>query len=105
MGDWLAINGEAIYGTTGWAGAPAQKLPGVAFTAKGNDLYVLCTSYPTQPLAIPGVKKPAAVSMLGLNGPVKYTVKNNTVTIQPPVINAGTSPTKYAWVFKLQGAL
>lgn len=105
MGDWLAINGDAIYGTTAWAGVPAGKDASVAFTAKGKDLYVLCTKFPAQPLLIPGIKKPVSVTLLGADSGVKYTFKNNTAIVQPPVINAGTSNLKYAWVFKLQGAL
>jgi alpha-L-fucosidase len=105
MGDWLAINGDAIYGTTGWANAPDKKDPSISFTVKGNDLYVLCTKFPTAPVEIPGVKKPVSVKLLGLDGAVKYSFKNDALTVQPPAINGGNTNLKYAWVFKLEGAL
>lgn len=105
MGNWLAINGDAIYGTSQWAAAPA-KMPGdVYFTSKGNDLYILCTKYPVQPLHIPGVKRPAAVTLLGYNGTVTSSFKNNILTIQQPVLTVINSNLTFAWVFKVTGAL
>lgn len=105
MGDWLAINGDAIYGTKQWAEAPNVKQPGVYYTAKGNDLYVLYTQFPTQPLMVEGVKKATSVNLLGFSGSVKATFKNNALIIQPPLVPITNNNLKFAWVFKLAGAL
>lgn len=105
MGDWLAVNGDAIYGTTQWAAAPATKQADVYYTAKGKDLYVLCTKYPTQPLTIPGVHKPTSVSLLGFNGAVKSSFGNGAASITPPVVSITNGNIKFAYVFKLEGAL
>ena len=105
MGDWLAINGDAIYGTTTWAGAPEKKDSSVFFTAKGKDLYVFCNKFPSGAVEVPGLKKPFSVSLLGLSSTVKSSFKNGLVTIQPPTISTGNTDLKYAWVFKLEGVL
>ena len=101
MGDWLNVNGEAIYGTTSWAKADAAKLPNVYFTQKGNDLFVICTKFPENPLNIKGVKS-ANVSMLGFDGKVKAKSSGSGLKITPPPVTPATNPCNYAWVLKLE---
>src|SRR5690606_40895479 len=50
MGEWLRVNGEAIYGSTAWNDRPPTENNGVYYTRKGNDLYVLCTQWPEKEL-------------------------------------------------------
>jgi alpha-L-fucosidase len=106
MGAWLKINGEAIYGTTTWDKAPAVKQGATRFfTRKGADLYLHCTSFPTEPITIENIRKPKAVSLLGAKTNVQSSAVNGKVVINPPAARPAVESGQYAWVFKLEGVL
>jgi alpha-L-fucosidase len=102
MGDWLKVNGEAIYGTTFWDKADQAKQDHVFYTKKGNDLYVICTKFPEKPITVKGVQS-AKVSMLGFNGKVSAKSSASGLSITPPAITPASNPCNYAWVFKVEG--
>jgi len=104
IGDWLRVNGDAIYGTTIWDKADAAKQPEVFYTRKENDLYVICTKFPTKAIVVNGVKT-SNVSLLGWNGKVSAKASGDKLSITPPVVTPATNPCNYAWVFKVSGAL
>ena len=101
MGEWLRVNGEAIYGTRAWDKAPAQKDKDVFYTIKGNDLYILFTKYPVGKFSVPGIKSPTQVNLLGSQEKVKFSGNNITA----PVITPADQPCDHAWVFKVANAL
>jgi alpha-L-fucosidase len=106
MGDWLKVNGDAIYGTRKWKQAPGvTAASSVYFTTKASDLYAICARFPEQPLAVEKILKPGGVSMLGYNGKIEWTYKNGTLNITPPPITPANNPCNYAWTFKIEGAV
>ena len=105
MGDWLAVNGEAIYGTRKWDDMPAVTPDTKTyFTRKGRDLYVLCTEFPTRPFTVENIKSDQ-VTMLGFSGKINTALKGSTLTIDPPIVSPATNPCDHAWVFKISDAI
>ena len=103
IGDWLEINGEAIYDTRKWAGNEKNiNNKDIYFTQNGNDIYILCTTFPGKVITVSGIKQALKVSMLGYNYPVKFKNSNDNLTIFVPAIASSKNPSQYAWVFKIE---
>lgn len=102
IGDWLKVNGEAIYGTHPWK--RSHEGNGVWYTAKGNDLYAIYTAWPGSELVIPGVRASGPVSLLGANGPLTTRTESGSLHIQIPPIAPDQLPCRHAWVIKITGA-
>jgi alpha-L-fucosidase len=111
IGNWLKVNGEAIYGTRAFIrGKKDEKInPSVSkdlfFTRKGRDLYVICTSWPENNILLNDLRSrgDVKVSMLGTDKPVGMKSTGGNTVIIPPKL----SPDDYqpAYVFKLTNIL
>lgn len=102
MGNWLKINGDAIYGSRYWK-ENHQKEGHLAFTTKGNSLFAIALEKPVESFVIKGTKgwtktNIKSVALLGSEDEVLWQMTKEGVQITPPK-NLGKS--QYAWSFKI----
>ncbi|XP_071965748.1 alpha-L-fucosidase-like [Antedon mediterranea] len=105
LGDWMRVNGEAIYGTKPWRAQNDTLSPYVWYTSTKDAVYAIVLTWPKSgnvTIAAPRVSPNTSVQMLGYPTPLKWTVTNNHTAIILPVITPDSLPCKYAWVLKLQ---
>ncbi|HEY5914111.1 MAG TPA: alpha-L-fucosidase [Verrucomicrobiae bacterium] len=123
MADWIAIHGEAIYGTRPWLvyGEGAVKTKGghfkedfaytakdIRFTAKGRTLYATALGWPEDNrLLIRSLATPAGsgavpvkkVSLVGYRGKVKWTQTSDGLIVELPT----KRPSPYTCSLKISG--
>jgi alpha-L-fucosidase len=105
MGGWLKVNGAGIYGTRRWDKAPQYgKDSKLYFTKKDKNLYAIACKW-AEVITIQNIGKPTKVNLLGFKGDVKFTHKNNILTIFAPQVNPNTLPCPYAWTYQIVDAL
>lgn len=86
LGDWMAINGDAIYDTTPWERSETKTKSGkeVRFTQKGDKLYVILLGKPDKKEVIQNLKlkKGQRIRMLGEDTVLKWRqdVKSTEIT-------------------------
>jgi alpha-L-fucosidase len=96
VGAWLAVNGEAIYGTRPWT----RCIDGIwHFTTKGDALYAISRDWPQGEAAIAVPGKVAGVELLG-GGKIDFEQNVHGIRLRLPEQHQHT--TAAAYVFKIR---
>lgn len=89
IGRWLAVNGEAIYGTRPFSlrsGDETEDGLKVAYTTKENVLYITLLQSPQGAFWLPNlpVDNGCTLTLLGTNQPITWQKEGDSISISPP---------------------
>src|SRR3569623_693611 len=108
IGDWLQVNGEAIYGTTIWNVCQNETASSVFYTRRADRLYVHFTQWPKNSilrLDCPVSTMKTKATMLGYPSELRTTdsLAVAGIAIELPKLTPDMVPCQHAWVVVLTG--
>lgn len=103
IGEWLAVNGEAIYGTRPWR--ESAEGDAIRFTSRADTVYAICLNWPPSELVLktPKAKGNVEATLVGYEASLPCRVADGSIVIDVPPLTVDTVPSRFAHVFKLTG--
>ena len=108
MGEWLSVNGEAVYGTRSWSACSEPKGSSIYYTrsADTNTLYAFVSDWKTV-ITLTCLSQATTVRMVGLSPqepqPKVEDHANGAVSIRLPSLTPDIIPCQYIWVLAVEG--
>ena len=107
IGDWLDVNGEAIYGTVKLNRYHEGDNLFYTQSKDGGAIYAIATAWPGRELRFSQVapNTGSQIVLLGYDGTLTWRSEGGETIVEIPdgLQKAENRPAMYAWVFKLQG--
>jgi len=104
VGDWLRVNGEAIYNTR--PRKVYREGSDIWFTSSqdGHTVYAISLKWPGNQLALRSARviQGSSVTLLGLDQPLKWRQNGDLLVVEIPPEVAEHKPCRQAYAFKLQ---
>ncbi len=98
LGEWIDVNGEAIYGTGQACGLTLPE--GVRATQKGENTYLFFDRYPKSEVVIPCLKG-SRVQLLGCNEEISCHREGDSLIFRAPVLTVDEIPCRAMYTFKI----
>ena len=100
MGDWLRVNGDAIYSTRIYS---KSKQEGVYYTKKGEDIFAIINHFPfgTQLLELVDYDPKLNATLLGSDAKLEIINNNGKAEIVFPAINPDTFDSNWLYTIKV----
>jgi alpha-L-fucosidase len=108
MGEWMDVNGEAIYGTNKFDAYMEQEI--VRYTQKGAAVYTTFLEWPGETFTLKYVQpeKNSKILLLGYDQALDWVwieEKGLTITFPKDLQKETNRPTKYAWTLKMHASV
>lgn len=108
VGSWLAVNGDAIYGTVPWRVQNDTAAGTTWYTAKGGAVFATFFSWPADnvlTLNAPISSASTSASLVGVPGSLSWKAAGGSagILVSLPVLTPSNIPSQFAWVVQLTG--
>lgn len=100
MGEWLAVNGEAIYDSEVYSKTAPE---GVYYTKRDGSIYAISERFPSKELVLPEVPYNAEykISLLGSDAGVSFCEKNGALAVKADICSPEDIASQHLYTYKI----